>query len=88
MVVESDEQQMKLNEVINTLKKDIDLISIKIESASKEFREVRNQRKDTFLSFFDEVAGSVGEVYRKMTQLESDKYGASGHASLSLLDRE
>ena len=79
---------MKLNEVINSLKKDIDTISSKIESTSKDFREVRTQRKDSFLNFFDEVAANVGEVYRKLTQLDFDKYGASGYASLSLLDRE
>jgi hypothetical protein len=41
-VVESDEQQVKLNQVIGTLKKQIDAISGQITKAQDEFREVKN----------------------------------------------
>jgi prefoldin subunit 5 len=41
---------MKLNEVINKLKKNIDEISTKLEKAQREFKEVRAKRKDIFLN--------------------------------------
>ena len=81
VVVESDEQQMKLNDVITQLKKEIADISAKLENASKEFKEVRQSRKDTFLDFFDLASQRVGDVYRRMS-------GEQGSASITLLDRE
>lgn len=59
VVVESDEQQMKINEVITKLKKEIEQISQKIDKATKQFRDVKTQRKEAFLGYFDGVAQSV-----------------------------
>jgi chromosome segregation ATPase len=86
VVVESDEEQLKLNEVISSLRKEIEEISARLEKAQRDFREVRTSRKDKFLSFFDGVANKVGETYRKLTQ--GDITADNGHASLTLLDRE
>lgn len=85
-MVESDETQMKLNEIILSLKKEIEDINVRLEKAQREFREVRSTRKERFLTYFDAVANRVGDTYRKLTQ--RDILGDNGHASLSLLDRE
>jgi chromosome segregation ATPase len=84
--VESDETQMKLNEIIVSLKKELEDISARLDKAQRDFREVRTVRKDRFLNYFDSVANKVGETYRDLTQREM--LADNGHASLSLLDRE
>jgi chromosome segregation ATPase len=72
---------MKLNEVITSHKKQIEDISIELDQLQKEFRSIRQQRKEAFLEFFDKTCVAVGEVYKKMS-------GNGGSASISLLDRD
>lgn len=85
VVVESDEQQMKLNEAIVSLKKDIDLISSKLQQLQTEFKDVRTRRQDTFTGFFDKVSANVGAIYTQMTQKQG---GAVGEATIQMLDRD
>ena len=56
VVVESDEQQIRINSVIMGLKKSLDEISSKIDTAKLEFKEVKTSRKDKFLQYFDKVS--------------------------------
>lgn len=56
VVVESDEQQVQLNEAISKLKKEIESISAKLDKATTDFKEVSGNRKSTFLTFFDKTA--------------------------------
>ena len=81
VVVESDEQQVKLNEAIAQLKKEIEGISSKLEKASTDFKEVSSSRKTAFLTFFDETATQVQKVYQKMS-------GEEGTATLTLFNRD
>ena len=81
VVVESDEQQVKLNEAIAQLKKEIEGISAKLEKASTDFKEVSSSRKTAFLTFFDETATQVQKVYQKMS-------GEEGTATLTLFNRD
>ena len=85
VVVESDEQQMKLNEAIVSLKKEIDLISSKLQQLQTEFKDVRTRRQDTFTGFFDKVSANVGAIYTQMTQKQG---GAVGEATIQMLDRD
>ena len=80
---------MKLNEVINKLKKEIDEISAKLDQSNSEFKETRLKRRDAFLSFYDDLVIKVPEVYKHLTTKDSDSsLGVSGFAGLSLLDRD
>jgi len=68
VVVESDEQQMKINQVISDLKKRIEEISNKIQTTQAEFSDIKNQRKERFTTHFDKVASQVSRIYGELTQ--------------------
>ena len=51
--------------------------------AMKKFNEVKKKRLDTFMSMYNHVKESIGEVYTEMTELDSS---ISGEATLELED--
>ena len=80
VVVESDEQQMKLNQIITDLKNQLFKISTTLEEKKDLFRDVKQERKAKFLEYFDKVSSSVEDIYKKLS--------GEGTSSLTLLDRE
>ncbi len=88
MVVETDEKQMKLNEDIIHLKKQMDLKSPELEAERKKFKEVKDSRLKKFMEYFDAVAASLKKNYASLTESGENFLRTAGQASLSLVSRE
>mmetsp|Transcript_36469 Transcript_36469/g.55988 ORF Transcript_36469/g.55988 Transcript_36469/m.55988 type:complete len:97 (+) Transcript_36469:2073-2363(+) len=88
MVVETDEKQMKLNEDIIQLKKQIDLKSPELDAHRLKFKEVKDSRMKKFLSYFDNVAESLKKNYANLTESGENFLRTAGSASLSLVSRD
>ena len=89
--IEEMQPNSRANEQLEATKGRLETTSIELKAAkdasrqaAKQFAEIKKKRLETFMSMFNHVRDTIGEVYKDMTK--SVKHMVGGQASLLLED--